>query len=440
MNYPLWEVPLLGGGIVIAIIAIAHVFVSHFAVGGGLFLVLTERKAHREGNRELLAYMKGHARFFILLTLVFGAVSGVGIWFAIALAHPGGTSLLIRTFVWGWAIEWCFFLIEIAAALIYYYGWDRLSPKTHLRMGWIYFIAAYMSLVVINGILSFMLTPGRWLETQNFWHGILNPSYFSSLLLRTGVAISLTGLYALLTASGIRADSMRARQVRYAAKWVFAGFTIMPLAGLWYLFAIPAAARAIAFGGAPPVTIFLGLSLGISFFLLVFTWLLAWRNPARFSQALAALFLVVGFAVTGTSEWVREAVRKPYVIYGTMYSNGILPQQRKQIDEAGFLPLARWATVAEVTPSNRLKAGEEIFRFQCASCHTVGGYNGIRPLIQGWRESFIGAQLKNLDELKGFMPPFMGADEERRALAHYLASLWGFPPESTPVPVQEASR
>ncbi len=440
MNYPLWEVPLLGGGMVIALIAIAHVFVSHFAVGGGLFLALTERKARREDNRELLVYMKGHARFFVLLTLVFGAVSGVGIWFAIGLAHPAGTSLLIHTFVWGWAIEWCFFLVEIAAALVYYYGWDRLSPRTHMRIGWIYFIAAYMSLVVINGILSFMLTPGRWIETRSFWDGILNPSYFPSLFLRTGVALSLAGLYALLTASMIRADQARARNVRYASKWVFAGFGLLPPAGLWYLFSIPESARHIAFGGAPPVTIFLFLSLGFSLFIFVFTWLIAWRMPARMSPALAALFLVVGFSVTATSEWVREAVRKPYIIHRTMYSNGILPEQVRELSQSGFLPHARWATVREVTPANRLDAGAELFRFQCASCHSLDGYNAIRPLIKGWRETFIAAQLKNLDELKGFMPPFVGTDEERRALAHYLAGLWGFPPENQPVPMPEAPR
>jgi mono/diheme cytochrome c family protein len=440
MNYPLWDVPLLGGGMVIAIIAIVHVFVSHFAVGGGLFLVLTERKALREDNRDLMAYARSHTRVFILLTLVFGAVTGVGIWFAIALAHPAGTSLLIHSFVWGWAIEWCFFLIEIVAAMIYYYGWDRLSQKTHVRVGWIYFIAAYMSLVVINGILSFMLTPGRWVETGNFWQGILNPSYFPSLLLRTGVAISLTGLYALLTASMVRSETARPKLVRYTSKWVFAGIGIMPLAGLWYLFAIPAEARAIAFGGAPPVMIFLMLSLGISVFLLVFTWWTAWRTPARFSPALAALFLVVGFSVTATSEWVREAVRKPYIIHKVMYSNGIRPDEVQAISHEGFLPQARWATIRDVTSTNRLEAGEEIFRFECANCHTVDGYNAIRPLIQGWRESFISGQLKNLNELKGFMPPFAGTDEERRALAHYLASLWGYPPENQLMPSQEEAR
>ena len=42
MNYPFWEVPMIGGGMLIGIVAIVHVFVAHFAVGGGLFLPLTE--------------------------------------------------------------------------------------------------------------------------------------------------------------------------------------------------------------------------------------------------------------------------------------------------------------------------------------------------------------------------------------------------------------
>ena len=33
MNYPVWYLPETGGGVLIALIAVLHVFVSHFAVG-----------------------------------------------------------------------------------------------------------------------------------------------------------------------------------------------------------------------------------------------------------------------------------------------------------------------------------------------------------------------------------------------------------------------
>ena len=46
MNYPFWDIPYLGSGWVIGIIAIFHVMISQFAVGGGLYLPMAERKAH----------------------------------------------------------------------------------------------------------------------------------------------------------------------------------------------------------------------------------------------------------------------------------------------------------------------------------------------------------------------------------------------------------
>ena len=46
----------------------------------------------------------------------FGTVSGVGIWFAIGLTHPEATSTLIHNFVFGWAMEWVFFLVELFGA------------------------------------------------------------------------------------------------------------------------------------------------------------------------------------------------------------------------------------------------------------------------------------------------------------------------------------
>ena len=52
MNYPFWDVPYLGSGWVIGIIAIFHVMISQFAVGGGLYLPLAERKALREGRAD----------------------------------------------------------------------------------------------------------------------------------------------------------------------------------------------------------------------------------------------------------------------------------------------------------------------------------------------------------------------------------------------------
>ena len=57
----------------IAIIDVTRVFVSHFAVGGGLYLVLSERKALREKSDKIMGFTRFHARFFLLITMVYGS-------------------------------------------------------------------------------------------------------------------------------------------------------------------------------------------------------------------------------------------------------------------------------------------------------------------------------------------------------------------------------
>ena len=119
MNYPIWELTTLGGGFWIALVAVVHVYVAHFAVGGGLFLILCEKKGYRENSQAILDYTERHTKFFLLLTMVFGGLTGVGIWFTISLLSPGATSVLIHNFVFGWATEWVFFVGEIVLSLIH---------------------------------------------------------------------------------------------------------------------------------------------------------------------------------------------------------------------------------------------------------------------------------------------------------------------------------
>jgi cytochrome bd-type quinol oxidase subunit 1 len=425
MNYPIWDVPIIGGGLLIGFISILHAFVSHFAIGGSLFLVLTEKKAYRENDVEMLVYVKRHSLFFLLLTLVFGAITGVGIWFTIGLVHPTATSTLIHVFVWGWAIEWVTFFVEIAAAFIYYYTWERLDRESHVIVGWIYFAAAWLSLAVINGILSFMLTPGDWLATRNFWDGFFNPTYLPSLVLRTVVCLALAGLYALLTASRLKDEGLRAKLVRYSARWLAPAFFVLPLAGIWYISRIPPLAREISMGGAAAVTMFAGLSIFFSVIIFAFAYFGPYRHPRQFPFAFAVMFLLMGLIVTGVTEWVREAVRKPYIIYEYMYSNGFLVAHRDRYHVEGSLPHAKWLETKELNDVNMIAAGKDLFELQCQSCHTIDGYNGVRPLVKNWPEDYIDHQLENLQTLKGFMPPFLGTAQERRALARWLATLNG---------------
>ena len=81
MEYPVFDVPLIGGGLLIAKIAIFHVFIAHFSVGSGFFMVLAEKRAVLEGDVGTMAFLKKYALLVMLVPYVLGTVTGVGIWF-----------------------------------------------------------------------------------------------------------------------------------------------------------------------------------------------------------------------------------------------------------------------------------------------------------------------------------------------------------------------
>jgi len=416
MNYPLWQIGI-PGGLLIAFVAVVHVFVSHFAVGGGAYLVLLERKATRANDAGLLDYVRRHSKFFALLTLVFGAVTGVGIWFTIGLVSPEATSSLIHTFVWGWAIEWVFFFVEITSALIYAYGWDRLDRATHMAVGWVYFVAAWASLVIINGIITYMLTPGRWLQTHAFWSGFFNPTYWPSLVLRTGMSVVLAGMFGLVTGLGLRSP-VRERVLRYAGLWILLGTAFMVLPARWYFASFPPEAKAYFSILLPAMqhVIRLGVfAAGLSF---VLAALFAVAKPAWLRAPVVAIILLCGFTVMATGEYTREVARKPFVIGSYIYANDLRLASFGKFDAGGFISSAKW-----IDPSDQLAQGRQTFAIQCGACHSVNGYRAMTPRVQGWSPEFATDILQHLPVLRGTMPPFAGNEHDRAAVGAYLASL-----------------
>jgi mono/diheme cytochrome c family protein len=122
-----------------------------------------------------------------------------------------------------------------------------------------------------------------------------------------------------------------------------------------------------------------------------------------------------------------------------MFSNGVRVDQIAQLGEDGFLSTARWAAAAATEPG--VVTGRQIFRAQCAACHTLGGYLAITDYLpedpdmiysvvytlwdQG--EAFTalapGEPVDKAELDYPFMPPFVGTEEEMEALVEYLATL-----------------
>ncbi|MCR4414472.1 MAG: cytochrome ubiquinol oxidase subunit I [Thermoguttaceae bacterium] len=451
MEYPWWYVPHLTSPMLIAAIAVVHVLVSHYAVGGGLFLAVETRFAYQSNDTAYLDYLRRHARFFILLTVVWGAITGVGIWWTIGLASPTATEVLIRTFVFGWATEYVFFVLEILAAFAFYYYWGRLSEKVHVTIGWIYAAAAWISLVLITGITAFMLNPGGWPDHRSFWVGFLNPQFVPQTIARTGGALLLSSLYVYLHASLVIQDRrLYHLLVMRSARPALWGAVLITVGGIGWFVYLPESARA-ALESAAVLTVLVVIIFALTAVVFVLLYLGPYRNPGWMSPGFALALCLFGVAAFSTGEFVREAVRKPYVIYNVVLGNQIAPEHVQKLRRRGFLEANPWtkAVIAELPagqgsplldggriderallertekdPDALRVVGQALFQYHCNDCHALErGYSAVGPMIRGRDLDMNFALVKHLEKAHFFMPPWAGTEDEALILARYLTEI-----------------
>ncbi|MCA9799163.1 MAG: cytochrome ubiquinol oxidase subunit I [Cyanobacteria bacterium HKST-UBA04] len=436
MNYPIWDVPYLGVTGIIGLISCFHICIVNFAVGGGMYFAVTEQWAYKTNDEGVYDFLKRLSKFFLLLTTVAGAVSGIGIWWAVSLGNPNSIHTLIQTFTLGWAEEWVFFIAELATAFVYYYTWGKISKEQHLKLAWFYAVFSVLTLVIINGILSFMMTPGAWLTTKNWLLGFFNETYWPLLFMRLVVFAAAAGMYAFVVAARIQDEATKTKVLQYTTKWFIPLFIIGPLVGFWYFKNLPPDAvtnvmtgiQASGVGNFSILARTFYLSLIMTGTILVFAFVGPYLNPKGFSFHAAVLFLLCGLFVTSIGEFTREMLRKPYVIYGYMYSNGIVKDKVPELNKVGYLKSSKWVHDG-MTP---VEIGESMFKSQCLMCHTRHGYRSMERLLGERDEQSITAFLQMLqmtDKEKnpyvGIMPPLVGTPDEVAALATYLSALTG---------------
>ncbi|MGW8258274.1 MAG: cytochrome ubiquinol oxidase subunit I, partial [Thermoguttaceae bacterium] len=394
-------------------------------------------------DRAYLAYLKRHAGFFILLTVVFGAITGVGIWWTIGLASPLATEILIRTFVFGWAVEWVFFVLELSSAFIFYYYWDRLPQKIHVIIAWIYALSAWISLVLITGITAFMLNPGDWPEHRGFWTAFFNPQFIPQTIARTGGALLLSSLYVYLHASlTIKDARLRDMIGARSARPALAGSAMITFGGLAWCYFLPESAQLLLLNVAS-----LNVIMVLIFALTIVTFFLLYigpyRNPGWVSPAFAAALFFFGLAAFSSSEFVREAVRKPYVVYNVVFGNQVLPEEVAKLQSGGYLDGGIWtkAYLKNKFPKvfrkgsiqenrlvalggvDRVKLGHLLFQYHCNDCHASEiGFSAVSGLLQGRSEAQVFDLVEHMD-MYYFMPPWAGTAQEAQLLTEYLLQI-----------------
>jgi hypothetical protein len=421
--YPVNDFGPVIKGMVIGGLGIFHVFLAQFAIGGGMLMCYFQWLA-RTGRCSLARpFLDGYFKFLVLISFVVGALTGVGMWFTTIQISPRTIGVMVDEFHWVWATEWTFFCLEVVAGYCFYRCGKNMPDRARMTLLVLYTIAAWFSLFWINGILSWQLTPGEWVADRTVWSGFFNPSFWPSLIFRTIVSITIASLVACVLINTMTSLGREERRELINRASVCLGpMVLMPFLGIWYLRVIPEDSRSWVQGGSAAMTMFMAIAIGASLLIGLYALVgLIWQK-LFVSGATATLLLALAFGATAGGEFVREGVRKPFTIREYLYSNSIREDEVAHLREVGCttgdpFPLRSAATY----PTEQIRTGAKVFRFQCSVCHTIDGVNGLTHLTGTWTTTQKRMNIAQLQRTKPFMPPFAGTPEELEALVQFLS-------------------
>lgn len=450
MDFPMFHLDWLNNRMLIAIIAILHVIINHgLAVGFMPFVTwLEQRGVSRSGKDQItdlewdnMVYKIMKVAFIITTTI--GAMTGVGIWFSVALVSPASIGSLIRVFYWAWFIEWLVFVTEVVLIMIYFLTWKNSNSSLkaklrHINFGWYLSIFSWITMAIIVSILGFMMDPGNWNTNQSLLNGFTNPIYLPQLLFRTPTAMLVAGIFGMLliTLFTKAGSNLRLNAVKYASKWLLLWAPISLIGAYIYYNAMPEAMIAnmstavgtIAFSQYYDLLKYF-VAGGVGFTLIV--GIVGVYKTKVLKPYMVIIPVITAIAYLGFFERVREFIRKPYVIGQYMYSNLLLEDDYVVYKQDGVLKHATYTTVNEVTEDNKIEAGKNVFIIACSRCHTAQGVNSILDVFDRMYGSTgkpldvasMAAYMPNMHTGRTFMPEFPGNEKEAEALATYIKYL-----------------
>jgi hypothetical protein len=449
MDFPMFHLDWLNNRMLIAMIAILHVIINHgLAVGFMPFVTWLEQRGVSRSGKDQITDMEWDTMVYRLMKVAFiitttiGAMTGVGIWFSVALVSPASIGSLIRVFYWAWFIEWLVFVTEVVLIMIYFLTWKNsnttLKAKLrHINFGWYLSIFSWITMAIIVSILGFMMDPGNWETDKGLLNGFTNPIYLPQLIFRTPTAMLVGGIFGmfLITVFTKSGTDMRNNAVKYASKWLILWAPISLIGAFIYYKAIPEAMTAnmsTAVGTMDFAKYYdllkyfvaggVGFTLVIGFIGIYKTKLL--------KPYIIIIPVITAMAYLGFFERVREFVRKPFVIGQYMYSNLLLKEDYDVYKQDGILKYATYTSVNEVTEDNKIEAGKNVFVIACSRCHTAQGVNSVVDVFEKMYGvsnpldiNSMAGYIPNMHNGRTFMPEFPGNEKEANALATYVKYL-----------------
>jgi len=94
-----------------------------------------------------------------------------------------------------------------------------------------------------------------------------------------------------------------------------------------------------------------------------------------------------------------------------MYGNAVELAKTDVYQRDGYLSQIKFRTGDD---------GADLFRRACRSCHTLDGYQPLKPAFDGTDVAFIKGTILGSHSLRGNMPRFLGTEEEAGLIAAHI--------------------
>ena len=168
---------------------VIHIPVVCFGIAFPAIVLFMEGLYLRTGKPIYRAIAKRWSKVMLILFAV-GVVTGTILSFELGLLWPQFMAEFGDVFGVAFALEGVSFFCEAIFIAIYVYGWDRLDPKAHFRMGIPIVITGFagsLFVIAVNGWMNqptgFTLTsagdvtdinPFKALFNSNLWHELIH--------------------------------------------------------------------------------------------------------------------------------------------------------------------------------------------------------------------------------------------------------------------------
>jgi cytochrome d ubiquinol oxidase subunit I len=175
-----------------------HIIFAVVGIGMPVLMVIAERRWQKTGDRMYLDLAKRWSKGTAILFAV-GAVSGTVLSFELGLLWPQFMKFAGPIIGMPFSLEGFAFFTEAIFLGVYLYGWDRISPRAHLRAGIAVALSGTASAVFVVCANAWMNTPagfdlvdGRPVNVDPI-AAMLNPAAFQQILHMVLAAYAATG-------------------------------------------------------------------------------------------------------------------------------------------------------------------------------------------------------------------------------------------------------